>query len=546
MQAFADHADIPPSEQEAAFALTAHGSIVTLACNYKARPGQRAAVAHQAHREVGTRQNRVNALLSCKKAIHREEIMRAITAMVAAAAVCAALSTASAQSVPTARDQVAYPGGHLPGNPKVALVKIADGLHDPIGVAAAFDGSGRIFVVERVGRIRIVTKDGKLLDQPFLDLTKINPLGNEVQTGFVEQGLWSVAFDPDFKKNGYFYVHYSSLPFNGAGIILRVTVDPKSPDVVAAEQVVKTGKVIMNIAQPYYNHDGGMIQFGPDGYLYVSRGDGGWEGDPLNAGQDIHVLWGKILRINVHVPDDSIPYLVPNDNPFAEAAANRLMFLFGVTEEQFSHIKIGAKPEIWAYGVRNPYQFHFDKKTGDLFIADVGQNHWENVFWQPHNSKGGENYGWAINAGAHCFPTVNANTTCPQVGVLPIANYPHETKYPGAPKETSGFGCAVIGLGVANYAGLDGAYLAGDWCTGRLWAMGWDKGANKWQLQELMQTQLQFTSGNIIEDGTVVATNCYCFYTADQGPLANPVGALWRVVEADKVPAGAEVAKSLK
>jgi hypothetical protein len=309
---------------------------------------------------------------------------------------------------------------------------------------------------------------------------------------------------------------------------------------------VKTGKVIMNIAQPYYNHDGGMIQFGPDGYLYVSRGDGGWEGDPLNAGQDIHVLWGKILRINVHVPDDSIPYLVPNDNPFAEAAANRLMFLFGVTEEQFSHIKIGAKPEIWAYGVRNPYQFHFDKKTGDLFIADVGQNHWENVFWQPHNSKGGENYGWAINAGAHCFPTVNANTTCPQVGVLPIANYPHETKYPGAPKETSGFGCAVIGLGVANYAGLDGAYLAGDWCTGRLWAMGWDKGANKWQLQELMQTQLQFTSGNIIEDGTVVATNCYCFYTADQGPLANPVGALWRVVEADKVPAGAEVAKSLK
>jgi Glucose / Sorbosone dehydrogenase len=325
-----------------------------------------------------------------------------------------------------------------------------------------------------------------------------------------------------------------------------VTVDPKSPDVVSAEQVVKTGKVVMNISQPYYNHNGGMIQFGPDGYLYISRGDGGWEGDPLNAGQDIHVLWGKILRINVHVSDDSIPYVVPSDNPFAAAAANRLMFLFGVTEEQFSHIKIGAKPEIWAYGVRNPYQFHFDRKTGDLFIADVGQNHWENVFWQPHSSKGGENYGWAINAGAHCFPTVDANTTCPQVGVLPIANYPHETKYPGAAKETSGFGCSVIGLGVANYGGLDGAYLAGDWCTGRLWGMGWDKGANKWQLQELMQTQLQFTAGNVLEDGAVVATNCYCFYTADQGPLANPVGAVWRVMEADKVPAGAEVAKVLK
>jgi glucose/arabinose dehydrogenase len=472
--------------------------------------------------------------------------MKALSIMAAAAAIGLAASAAGAQIVPTSRDQVAYPGGHLPGSPKVALVKIADGLHDPIGVTSAFDGSGRIFVAERVGRIRIVTKDGKLLEQPFLDLTKINPLGNEVQTAFVEQGLWSIAFDPNFKQNGYFYVHYSSLPFNGAGIILRVTVDPKSPDVVSADQVVKTGKVVMNISQPYYNHNGGMIQFGPDGYLYVSRGDGGWEGDPLNAGQDIHVLWGKILRINVHVPDDTIPYLVPSDNPFAAASANRLMFLFGVTEEQFSHIKIGARPEIWAYGVRNPYQFHFDKKTGDLFIADVGQNHWENVFWQPHTSKGGENYGWAINAGAHCFPTINANTTCPQVGVLPIANYPHETKYPGASKETSGFGCSVIGLGVANYAGLDGAYLAGDWCTGRLWGMGWDKGANKWVLQELQQTQLQFTSGNVLEDGTVVATNCYCFYTADQGPLANPVGALWRVVEGDKVPAGAEVAKTVK
>ena len=197
--------------------------------------------------------------------------MRRATIAAAITAICFGTFSANAQTVPSSRDQVAYPGGHLPGNPKVALVKIADGLHDPVGVASAFDGSGRIFVVERVGRIRIVTKDGKLLDQPFLDLTKINPLGNEVQTGFVEQGLWSVAFDPDFKKNGYFYVHYSSLPFNGAGIVLRVTVDPKSPDVVSAEQVVKTGKVVMNISQPYYNHNGGMIQFGPDGYLYISR-----------------------------------------------------------------------------------------------------------------------------------------------------------------------------------------------------------------------------------------------------------------------------------
>lgn len=185
--------------------------------------------------------------------------MRLVTAVAAVAAVGFAVSTAAAQTVPTSRDQVAYPGGHLANNPKVALVKIADGLHDPVGVAAAFDGSGRVFICERVGRVRIVTKDGKLLDKPFLDLTKINPLGNDVQTGFVEQGLWSIAFDPDFKTNHYFYVHYSSLPFNGAGVVLRVTADPSSPDVVSADQVVKTGKVVMLIPQPYYNHDGGMI-----------------------------------------------------------------------------------------------------------------------------------------------------------------------------------------------------------------------------------------------------------------------------------------------
>jgi glucose/arabinose dehydrogenase len=452
----------------------------------------------------------------------------------------------AAQELPKVRADVAHPGGTIAGAPKLALVKIADGFHDPVGVASAHDGTGRLFVVERVGRVIVVDKSGKVQPTPFIDLTKINPLGNEVQTGFVEQGLWSVAFDPKFKENGYVYLHYSSLPFNGAGVVLRVTVDKSSPDVVTADQIVKTAKVIMQIEQPYYNHNGGMIQFGPDGYLYISRGDGGWEGDPLNAGQDIGVYWGKILRINVNVPDDDIPYLVPKDNPFYAATKKRLMFLFGVSEEDFSHIKTRAKPEIWAYGLRNPYQFHFDPKSGDLFIADVGQNHWEEIDWQPHNSKGGENYGWALNMGTHCFPMTGQNDVCPQVGVLPIAEYPHEQAYPDAPKVSKGSGCSVIGLGVANYGGLTKTYLAGDWCSGRLFGVAWDSSAKKWQLQEFAQTQLQFTSGNNDEDGTVVATNCYCFYTADQGPLANPPGALWRILPADKVPAGAEVAREVK
>jgi glucose/arabinose dehydrogenase len=447
--------------------------------------------------------------------------------------------------LPKAAEEVARPGGVLPGSPRVALVKVADGFNDPINVASAFDGSGRLFVVERVGRIKIV-KDGKVLPEPFLDLTSINPLGSDVQIGFVEQGLYSVAFHPKFKENGHFFVHYASLPFNGDGMIVRFTVDPNRPDVVSAERANSTAKVIMRIEQPWYNHNGGEIAFGPrDGYLYISSGDGGWEGDPLNAGQDLGTWLGKILRVDVDVPDDDgRPYKIPPSNPFAQASRERLMVLFGITEEEFSKIKVKSRPEIWAYGLRNPYEFAFDRDTGDLFIADVGQNHWEEIDWQPAASKGGENYGWAIKQGSHCFPMTGPNTTCPQVGVLPVAEYPHEERYPGAPKSTEGTGCSVQGLAVANYGGMKGVYLAGDWCSGRLFGVGYDQNEKKWKLQELMQTGLQFTAGGLDEDGTVLAVNCNCFYIGEQGAMRNPPGALWRVVPANAVPPGAEVARA--
>ncbi|MET0517269.1 MAG: PQQ-dependent sugar dehydrogenase [Burkholderiaceae bacterium] len=454
-----------------------------------------------------------------------------------------ALPAALAQKLPTSAAQVAHPGGMIPGAPKVALVKVADGFNDPVGVTAANDGSGRIFVVERVGRVRVVSKDGKVQKEPFLDLTNFNPLGSDVQTGFVEQGLWSIALHPKFKQNGHVFVHYASLPFNGASIIARFTVDPKSPDRISKEQLIKSTKVLMNIPQPYYNHYGGMITFGPDGKLYIGKGDAGWEGDPLDAGQRLDVHWGKLLRIDVDTPDDQ-PYAIPKDNPFARADRPQLMSLFGITEQGFAANKIGSKPEIWAYGLRNPYMFHFDRKSGDLFIADVGQNHWEEIDWQPAASKGGENYGWKMNQGAHCHPTSGPGEVCPQVGILPVAEYPHQEPYPGGPKQTSNYGCSVQGLGVANYGGFDKAYLAGDWCTGILWAVAWDKSAQKWQLQNLLQATLQFTAGNVDEDGYVLATNCYCFYTDDKGPTANPQGALWRVMPADKVPAGAELART--
>ncbi|MGE0023845.1 MAG: sorbosone dehydrogenase family protein [Hyphomicrobium sp.] len=463
--------------------------------------------------------------------------------MVAAGLLATGSIAAVAQEVPKTAEQVARPGGKLPGDPKIAVVKVADGFLDPVGVASARDGSGRIFVVERQGTIKIVTKDGKVNEKPFLDLTKNSPLGSEVQTGFVEQGLWAIAFHPKFKENGYFFVSYASLPFNGAHIIARYTVDPASPDVVSVEHANKTVKVIMNIPQPYYNHYGGGLQFGPDGNLYIGKGDAGWEGDPLDAGQSKNMLWGKMLRINVDTPDD-VAYTIPKDNPWAGAYQDRMMTLFGITEEGFSKIHMGARGEIWAYGLRNPYAFHFDAKTGGLFIADVGQNHLEEIDWQPASSKGGENYGWKHNMGTNCHPSTGPDDKCPIVGVLPVAEYPHQEPYPGAEKLKDGWGCSVMGLGVANYGGLNGVFLTGDWCSGRIFGTGWD--GSKWQLQELAQTALQFTSGNTDEDGTVLAVNCNCFYLDDKGATANPPGALWKILPADKVPAGAEVAKTKK
>jgi len=446
---------------------------------------------------------------------------------------------------PQTKEEVARPGGRLPGNPKLALVKVAEGFYDPTNVGSAKDGTGRLFVTERVGRVKIVHKDGTVQKEPFLDLTKINPLGSDVQTGFVEQGLYSIAFHPNFKQNGYFYVHYASLPFNGDGVIVRFQVDPQSPNVMTPERTNQTAKVLMRIEQPYYNHNGGQIEFGPDGFLYIGSGDGGWEGDPLDAGQDLSSLLGKILRIDVNTQDnDSIPYKIPPTNPFARARDERLMQLFGISEVDFAKIRTRVRPEIWAFGSRNPYELSFDDKTGDLYIADVGQNHWEEIHFQPAESKGGENYGWNRMQGSWCHPMSGPNDKCPTVGVLPAGEYPHEVPYPGAKPIKDGWGCSIEGLGVANYGGMKGVYLVGDWCSGRVFGMGWD--GRKWQLQELAHTALQFTAGGNGEDGYVYAVNCYCFYTSDRGPLGNPPGALWKIVPASEVKPGQETARTVQ
>ncbi|HZZ43036.1 MAG TPA: PQQ-dependent sugar dehydrogenase [Tepidisphaeraceae bacterium] len=437
-----------------------------------------------------------------------------------------ATSFASAQNaVPASMADTAHPGGHLPKDVSIQLVEVAGGFVDPIHVTSANDGTGRLFVCERPGTIRIIDKDGKVLDEPFYD--------NKANTSFqfLENGLYCVAFHPKFKENGLLYIAYADLWFNGATFIVEYHVDKDEPNKVD----MSTARPIMRIDFPYCNHHGGKIAFGPDGYLYIGVGDGGWEGDVLETGQDLSTYMGKMLRIDVDVKDRKAQrYTIPDSNPYAHAADPQLMVLFGKSELEFSHIKQKAKPEIWAYGIRNPWTFSFDRKTGDLYIADVGQNTWEEIDFQPASSKGGENYGWSIMDGTHPFPIEKeqAGEKTPPFGVPPIAEYSHATD-----------GICIAGFGVSHspdLPALDGVYLAGDWGSGRIWGVAQDSN-HKWQMQELLNTSLNITSGNDDEAGNLYVTSATSQY-GTWNPFSNPRGSVWKIVASDKVPAGAKTA----
>jgi glucose/arabinose dehydrogenase len=424
-------------------------------------------------------------------------------------------------SFASAQDKVAQPGGKLPKDVSIELVEVAGGFIDPINVAIPKDGTDRVFVVERQGVIRII-KDGEVLKRPFMDISDI------VVSSFVEQGLYDIEFHPYFKKNGLFYIHYSDMWFNGDSMIAEYKVDSKNKDKADPD----SARVIIRIHQPYANHNGGEIVFGPDGYLYIGSGDGGWEGDVLNAGQDLSTLLGKILRIDVNGKDSDKAYRIPKDNPFI--TPEQQMVLFGVAEETFAKIHPNARPEIWAWGLRNPLKFQFDAKTKDLYIADVGQNHWEELNFQPADSKGGENYGWKWMCGSHNFPISSKG---PPVGVLPIVEYSHVDQ-----------GICTVGLGIyrgKKYPSLDGIYFLGDWGSGKVWGVARDK-AGKWQCQELLDTQLMLTGSGEAEDGTIYVTNAHANYGGPVRPADNPRGSVWKIVPKDKVPSGAKTAPSDK
>ncbi len=348
-----------------------------------------------------------------------------------------------------------------PTGDNLELVPVVTGFSNPLQVTDPNDGSGRLFVVEQSGRIYIV-RDGELLDTPFIDLSDV--ASQDVLSRYSERGLLGLAFHPDFAENGLFYVNYTASTASHASRVTEFRVSDDNPD--RADRA--NPRVVMTIGQPYANHNGGHIAFGPDGYLYISVGDGGGSDDPVNAGQDRSTLLGTILRIDVDDTDNGA-YGIPADNPV-------------FTDGTFA-------PEVWAWGLRNVWRFSFDQATGDLYLADVGQNAWEEINFQPADAEGGLNYGWPAYEGSNRYIGPEPETDV----VMPIAEYDHSQ------------GCSVTGGYV--YRGdlvpdLDGVYLFSDWCSGRLWGTYRDLNGD-WQTDLLMETGISISSFGQDADGEV-------------------------------------------
>ena len=334
-----------------------------------------------------------------------------------------ALSLVSCGTGSSGGDGTTPPPGPSGPPPAIALTTVVTGLSSPVGMESAHDGTGRFFVVQQGGLIRVVL-NGTVNSTPFLDLT------SQVESGG-EKGLLGLAFHPDFGGNRKFYVDYTRR--NGTQlqtIIAEYLASATDPNVADPS----TARVLLTIDQPFDNHNGGQLAFGPDGFLYIGMGDGGNGGDPFGNGQNKNALLGKILRIDVDTTSAGKAYGIPATNPFASG---------------------GGAPEVYAYGFRNPWRFSFDSAGGRLFAGDVGQDAFEEVdIVEP-----GKDYGWNVMEGTHCY---NA-TTCTMTGLtLPIADYSHSE----GESITGGFlyrGTAIPGMA--------GRYLFGDFISGNIWVL---------------------------------------------------------------------------
>ena len=340
----------------------------------------------------------------------------------------------------------------------IASERVASGLSRPI-YATAPEGDDRLFIVEQRGVIKIL-RGGSVLPAPFLDIDALIPDigGND------ERGLLGMAFHPDYPANGWFFLNYTDI--SDDTVIVRYSVSG-DPDIADPGSAV----IVLTIAQPYSNHDGGTIRFGPlDGYLYAGMGDGGSSGDPQDRAQDDATLLGKMLRIDV---DGAPPYAIPPTNPFAGPGL--------------------PLDEIWAKGLRNPYRWSFDRLTGDLWIADVGQSSWEEIDFEPAGSSGGLNYGWRRMEGAHCY---NPPSACNDGSlILPIYEYSHG----GTP-----WRCSITGGSVyrgSEIPSLSGSYLFADFCSNQVWSLRYDGAA----VTELLERTAELAPGGGLSIGAIAA-----------------------------------------
>ena len=316
---------------------------------------------------------------------------------------------------------------------------VYDGFKKPVFVISYPTDASILYVVEQAGKI-IVLDSGKKKSKPFFNINKrvVNPFrpGDE-------RGLLGFAFHPDHEKNKKFYINY--IDNDGHTIVSEFSAQSKYKADHESE------RVLLRLEQPYGNHNGGHIEFGKDGYLYIAIGDGGAAGDPLDSGQDLTSLFGKVIRIDTN----GSPYSIPKSNPFY---GNK-----------------NARGEIWAWGLRNVWRFSFDKKTGDIYYGDVGQNKWEEVNFEPASSSGGNNYGWRHMEASYCF---EPKENCKRDGmVLPIIEYPNDAYHPafalGRKNQLDVEGCSVTGGYVyrgKKLKGFEGVYFFGDYCSGNIWS----------------------------------------------------------------------------
>jgi len=328
---------------------------------------------------------------------------------------------------------------------------------DPVGIHHAGDGTNRIFVVEQEGRIKVFNNNSNTPSaQTFLDIRSIV----DQDGGYTEEGLLGLAFHPNYSENGYFYVNYTDYGPK-RNVIARYSVDSDNPN----EADYFSSEIILEVNQPYNNHNGGQMGFGSDGYLYISFGDGGSAGDPQENGQDLSTLLGTIIRIDVDNPSDNMNYSIPSDNPFIDTA--------------------NARAEIYAYGLRNVWRFSWDPVTDLLWAADVGQNAWEEI----DIISSGLNYGWNEMEASHCYPP---GSDCnPDQFELPVWEY--ELYVDGVCSVTGGY--VYRGSDIFS---LRGKYIYGDWCTGDIWALYSNDNQN-YINEDVIRTDINITSFGVDE-----------------------------------------------